>query len=168
MREPDTWWGHIPVVIEALWKVRDHEDWYRRQLRAVLTQAGPIPKESLASIPATGFYIRVVAGVAKDELICAFLLVENLDAYTSDQAMELAILQRTVHHPLSELGTDANPFAELFDGADVKVAARWEHYLRWRRRKRWKPVPEWLVELRAAGRPKRRLRKTTLARKNTK
>lgn len=60
MREPDAWWGHIPVFIETLWKVRDHEYWYRRRLRCAL--ANIKAPTDLERIPDDGFYVRIVAG----------------------------------------------------------------------------------------------------------
>jgi len=157
MREPDGWWGHIPVFIETLWKVRDYADWYLRQLRPALAATTATQQESLAVVPAEGFYVRVVAGVYNNELICGFLLLEDLEAYSSPRDIsERAVAQATVHHPLADLGTDANPFQAVFGDSALNVPARWNNYVKWRRQRRWSPVPQWLVKLRAEERKAKR------------
>src|SRR5277367_4212293 len=109
MREPDGWWDHIPVVIETLYKVRDHEEWYGKQLRAALV--GMQGSQMFKCIPATGFFVRIVAGVIDGELLCGFILRENLEGYSRYQMLaDMPVVGSSIRHPLADLETDANPF----------------------------------------------------------
>jgi hypothetical protein len=87
------------------------------------------------------------------ELICGFILGEELDGYCRCASLaQMSIASQVIYHPTTDLGTDANPFVPLFGEFQGSVAFGWENYMEWRRCKRRKPVPEWLLKIRAEER----------------
>jgi len=57
---------------------------------------------------------------------------------------------------VKRLGEDFNPYPELFAKLMREMPERWDWFVRCRRRKRWSPVPEWLLKIRADERRSRR------------
>jgi hypothetical protein len=147
MREPDAYWAHIPAFITALSKVRDYEDWYRLRLIEAVKEVSVADLERLRLIPAQGFYLKILSGtgVKENDLGTGFELVEDLDLVSEPMRVHApTVLMRLVHHLPSILGTEFNPFDELFLDGTAGLPRRWNAYVGWRRAQRWKPVPEWL------------------------
>jgi hypothetical protein len=53
------------------------------------------------------------------------------------------------------LCTEFDPYPELFSKVASNLPGRWPEWVKWRRRKRWKPTPQWLVDLRQAARSRK-------------
>lgn len=161
MPEPDAMWGHIPVRIETFCEVKGHEDWFRLQLKLAIDESATCT-DKLSCIPDAGFYVRGVVGECgmeprKGSLVCSIVLVEELDGYLEKpQVTECPIVQKNAFHAMSILGTDMNPFRGLFEAACEDLPWKWQSYLEWRRARRWKQVPDWLLKLRRKEKTARR------------
>jgi hypothetical protein len=162
MRELAAWWGHLPVFIGTLYKVKEHRDWYKSNLQAALEKTPPEHSQVLRAIPTNGFYVKFYSGFESTDVVASgFQLLEDLEQFTSPQSIPVtSIAFGTVYYSPSILGTADNPLLDLFPKAILGLPKHWEFYLSWRRRCHWKPVPEWLVKLRTEERKEKQRKRT--------
>jgi len=127
----------------------------------------------LGVIPESGFYIMAARKIARyrdgrDNNLRSIVAMWEDDediAYLRVLSSSIVVRGGVEEQKLKALGTCHNPFMGLFENLAANVSKEFPEYLRWRRRQPRKPVPEWLLNLRAKERqPKgRRNRDRSLA-----
>jgi hypothetical protein len=137
-----------------------------------LEDAGRLAKEKhsalLRIIPRNGFYAKVLRGLISDRssgrpfdrFITVLFFDEDLDGLSMPHKSWCDDVFRGYRfQPIEELGQPENKIHELFDEFAAGFGSSWQAFLKQRRRKRWEPIPEWLVKLRAEeSKAKRRIR----------
>jgi hypothetical protein len=161
MDEPDGWWGHVPVISKPYTNLGEYWEWHKQQLDDALMAALLKYPAGLAVIPESGFYIMAARKIAKyrdgreDNLQTIVAMWEDDEDIAYPQVLTGNIVVRggIEEQDLNALGKRHNPFTDLFEKLAANVPKEWPEYLRWRRRQPRKPVPEWLLNLRAKERP---------------
>jgi hypothetical protein len=174
MREEAAWWGHVPILTNRLpaghptTDLGDHRPWHIAQLK----DAGRLAEEKhsalLRIIPSSGFYAKVLRGLISDwpgnrpfdRFITILFIDEDVDGLSIPQKSWCeAVFRGYRFQPIEELGQPENKVHELFDEFAAGFASSWPAFLKQRRRKRWKPIPKWLLEIRAEERKAKRREK---------
>jgi hypothetical protein len=165
MHEPDAWWDHVPVVSQSYSKnLGEDWDWHKRQLDEALTEISGKRANALVMIPETGFYIMAARKIQKylngqpDELLTVVTLWEDdhCVVYPKHAASFIVVRGGVTHQALSGLGSNENPFMQMFEQLALNAPKEWPEFLKARRRLHWNPVPEWLVNLRREERNAKR------------
>lgn len=160
MDEPDGWWGHVPVISKSYTNLGEYWQWHKQQLDAAITIASRKHPAGLAVIPESGFYIMASRKIAKyrdgreDNIQTIVAMWEDDDDIAYRQVFTGNIVARggIEEQELNALGKRHNPFTDLFEKLAANVLEEWPEYLKWRRRQPRRPVPEWLLNLRAKER----------------
>ena len=165
MRKPDGWWGHLPVFNGGRSVLGKYREWHERQLAEALKLATDKYANELKVIPESGFFVEAYrtidrVSVGNDHLDICVYIFEDFNTRIGPKNISLrSVAGRGITEGLDRLGTDQNSFVGLFEGVAEILFPRWSQYVKWRRRIRVRPVPEWLTKLRAEERkPKRRNR----------
>jgi hypothetical protein len=149
MREPDAWWGHLPVFWKRHVFLDEYEDeylgWHERQVTEAvgwISKNGAVP----GIIPESGFRVEVWRLISGKEVGCLIFICE--DGVKEREVSEKPIVAgASKHETLESLGSAGNPFLALFDEIARKLPEAWEEYSERRRRHRPKRVPQWLREI---------------------
>lgn len=132
--------------------------WHERQMREGVDLAVKVSPNGMNIIPAEGFYIVVTRYRTFHEQKGGFgskvEIREDVSGLSFGQAKHDPYIWPVVdisdYRKLDEVGMDFNPYPDLFVRLALVLPKTWERWLRERRLKRWKPVPEWLVQIRTS------------------
>ena len=158
LREPDTWWAHLPVVRGGVTDLGDMWAWHKSQLeQAIATVSAEYP-DGTRLIPKSGFYVRVGRWHHKHtweergDLITRVSIAEDETRpimYPKHVRTSSDIVGLYDRAAPDTLGTDYNPLPRLLEEVIEVLPQRWAEYLTWRARHRREPEAEWLIKLRA-------------------
>jgi hypothetical protein len=152
-RKPDVLqWRHVPVVCDVFEKQEEHQAWHVGQVRAAVENISNARPDVLATIPQTGFYILALRGQSQNlddqpRLISTIIICEDTDDIES-RTVTMKIASGCDYAPISEWGASRNPYIQLLNQLADDLPRGWREWLKWRRLRRWKPVPLWLVAIR--------------------
>ena len=167
---PDTWWEHVPVIHGKTSHMEEHWDWHKHQLDDAIASVSRIYPGALRLIPETGFHVLVGRWIQKPNDARAGNLVTVVGVEEDDQCWTYprvitvkSVVDGMVNMTgLESLGDAYNPLLTMLEDIAEVIPERWLAYLRWRKRHRREPVPDWLMKLRLEDpSPKRRRPRST-------
>ena len=157
-----------PITIETKPEYDRLPEWHDRQLREGVDEGIRRHPGGPPIIPASGFflvagryrgrYLSTAPGYEADEVS----VVSELTLYENWSGLNFGKKVRDAHQAciacaadrrgLETLGGDYNPFPDLFAQLVSYLPTAWPRWVKERRLKRWTPVPEWLVAIKAQRR----------------
>jgi hypothetical protein len=157
-----------PITIETKPEYLRMPEWHDRQLREGVDEGirrhpgGPpiIPASGLFLVAERrrGSYVSTAPGYEAEEVS----VISELSLYEAWSGMNFGKKGRPVYQDwitraadtrgLETLGGDYNPFPDLFGQLASYLPTAWPRWAQERRLKRWTPVPEWLVAIKAQRR----------------
>lgn len=145
-----------PIEIDLDPKYEEAIEWHKLQLKEGVRDGITANVGGMKTIPAKGFYVLVKREAYGDKRVISLVeLRENLAGLTFGKREVLHVSPVTYASSsasIDQVGSDYNPFPELFANVVAYLPAAWPRWLKERRLKRWKPVPDWLTEVRAKKR----------------
>jgi hypothetical protein len=160
--QPTSPFDPIQIILAPEW---DHlPQWHLEQAQHAVTDAIQLYPDAMEAIP-QGFYLSLTrrryvefterdgASTARTHVSGTVTLYESIHALQTKQRIsraEYRVGDEWHSGPLKLLASNFNPYPELLRRLADRLSTHWERWLTQRRRKRWKPVPEWLVQLRAS------------------
>ena len=139
--------------------------WHREQANAAVDAAIEVNPAAFYNVLPHGFWILIGRSPAPDQrehTVISFVhLYEDLDGVATGKDRPLSIVAELEdRRAASFLGDEFNPYPSLLSKLPYAAKEEWDWFVTCRREKRWKPVPEWLLKIRAEERKaKRRKRK---------
>jgi hypothetical protein len=150
-------WGKIPVNSQTVPGYEEYQQWHTAQVQLAIDAVNRSHPEATAILPDTGFNIDALRGgqrprdqpKSNGELSSVLLVMENDDYVVSPKPHLQMKIAGVLHRgDFTDWGSEHNPFIELFVQIAESLPEDWTNWLKWRRRQRTKPVPEWLLEMR--------------------
>jgi hypothetical protein len=141
-----------PIEIDLDPKYEEAIVWQKRQLREGVRDGIAAHPGGMRMVPAKGFFISVKReAYGNREFGSRVELSEDLAGMTSGKgsAMSNRFAVASSSLGIDHVGGDGNPFPELFGNIVAYLPTAWPRWLKERRLKRRKPVPEWLGAMRA-------------------
>jgi hypothetical protein len=152
-------WGKIPVISNTLPGYEEYQQWHTAQVQQAIDAVNGSHPNATAILPDDGFSITALRGglrprdqsKSSGELSSVLMVLENSDYIVSPTPHLQMKIAGVIHRGnFADWGTEHNPFIELFLQIAEGLPEGWANWLKWRRRQRTKPVPEWLLEIRRA------------------
>jgi hypothetical protein len=157
-RNPDILaWGKIPVISNTTPGYEEYKKWHSAQVQQAIDAVSKSHPDATAVLPSDGFHIEALRGgyhlrgqlKSSGELHSVVVVVEDSDYVVSPEPhLEMKIAGVLHRGKFADWGTEHNPFIEMFGQIAEGLPEDWANWLKWRRRKRTKPVPGWLLEMR--------------------
>jgi hypothetical protein len=127
--------------------------WHKQQLRDGVRDGIAANREAMAVVPPNGFYVTVRRHAFGRGTFSDYVeLREDVSTLTFSTArprFEPVISIWSDSLSIDTVGSDYNSLPELFDRLSSRIPKAWQEWLAKRRLKRWKPIPTWLLDIRA-------------------
>ncbi len=152
----DLRWEHLPVLHGETAHLGEHWNWHRRQLEDAIASVNRYCPGALRCIPEAGFHVlvgrwvREPQGERPDNLVTVVSIEEDEQRWTYPRVVTVkSVVEGMVNTTgLESLGTSYNPLLTMLEDIADLVPQQWPAYVKWRRRHRREPVPDWLLKLR--------------------
>jgi hypothetical protein len=148
--------------------------WHEKQAKAAIHSAIYAQPDGLKILPEKGFYAVVYRRRALLQLYrgegetfetlgfkpyarAGIAVLEDLSGVDTGRrtVFPREVIDTSISADLDSLGGELNSYPALFLRLIDDLPRRWADWVAWRRFKRWKPVPDWLVKLRAENRKRK-------------
>jgi len=139
MDNPDTWWGHLPVISKRCSAVGEHWEWHLKQLDAAIARITKLHPSAIATIPRQGFHLRASRQIDRRDdgkyiHLLAVGICEDFDDTVADFDLVIVafanntLRKGSVVETVDAILTRKNAYNPIFEELVFQLPSRWKKY----------------------------------------